>query len=303
MRCWIYSEHGGSHGPQTLTEAIKNSCDAFFYQYGNAAGIDAIDAVGKTLGLGEASGIELTNEASGILPSPTWLRTTHDERWSQGQTANSSIGQGYVLATPLQMAMVAATVANGGISYQPSLIHQIQEPDGTSVRRPEKIRGDLTKMNNLTPDQIEIVRKGMWRVVNDTGTGARAKVPGVTVAGKTGTAQAWTDGEKDDNAWFIAFAPYDHPKLALAVLVQGGKAGGEVAAPIAAKIIEESLALEHGYDPEIKPLDPGIGNFKAVDRVDFKNSTVPAQLCVDRRRNLRQHSGRRRAKTFQTKTD
>ena len=278
MRCWIFSEHGGTHGRQTLTEAIMNSCDAFFYQYGNAAGIDAIDAVGKTLGLGEASGIELTNESSGILPSPTWLRTTHDERWSQGQTANSSIGQGYVLATPLQMAMVAATVANGGISYQPSLIHQIQEPDGTSVRRPEKIRGDLRKMNNLTPDQIELVRKGMWRVVNDTGTGGRAKVPGVTVAGKTGTAQAWTDGEKDDNAWFIAFAPYDHPKLALAVLVQGGKAGGEVAAPIAAKIIEESLALEHGYDPEIKPLDPGVGNFKAVDRVDFKNSTVPAQF-------------------------
>jgi penicillin-binding protein 2 len=279
MRCWIQSEHGGSHGPQTLTEAIKNSCDAFFYQFGNAAGIDAIDAVGKTLGLGETAGLELTNEASGILPSPTWLRTTHDERWSQGQTANSSIGQGYVLTTPLQMAMVAATVANGGVSFQPSIIHQIQEPDGTSVRRPEKIRGDLKKMNNLTPEQIEIVRKGMWRVVNDSGTGARAKVPGVTVAGKTGTAQAWTDGEKDDNAWFIAFAPYDHPKLALAVIVQGGKAGGEVAAPIAAKIIEESLALEHGYDPEIKPMDPGIGNFKAVDRVDFKNSTVPAKFA------------------------
>ena len=278
MRCWIQAEHGGTHGPQTLTEAIKNSCDAFFYQYGNAAGIDSIDSVGKSLGLGEVSGIELTNEAPGILPSPEWLRTTRNERWSQGQTANSSIGQGYVLATPLQMAMIAATVANGGRSYQPSLVYQIQEPDGTSVRRPDKIRGDLTKMNNLTPDQIEIVRKGMWRVVNDSGTGARAKVPGVTVAGKTGTAQAWTDGKKDDNAWFIAFAPYDHPKLALAVIVQGGKAGGEVAAPIASKIIEESLALERGYDPDLKPIDPGIGNFKAVDRVDFKNSTVPAQL-------------------------
>ena len=303
MRCWIQSEHGGSHGPQTLTEAIKNSCDAFFYQYGNAAGIDAIDAVGKTLGLGEATGIELTNEASGILPSPTWLRSSHDERWSQGQTANASIGQGYVLATPLQMAMVAATVANDGVSYQPSLVHQIQEPDGTSVRRPEKIRGDLKEMNNLTPDQLEIVRKGMWRVVNDSGTGGRAKVPGVVVAGKTGTAQAWTDGEKDDNAWFIAFAPYDHPKLALAVIVQGGNAGGEVAAPIAAKIIEESLALEKGYDPEIKPMDPGIGNFKAYDRVDFKNTTVPAKFAstdeetsdstpVD---DERKHSKRKRA--------
>jgi penicillin-binding protein 2 len=279
MRCWIQAEHGGSHGPQTLTEAIKNSCDAFFYQYGNAAGIEAIDAVGKTLGLGEVSGIELTNEASGILPSPEWLKSSHNQRWSQGQTANTSIGQGYVLATPLQMAMIGATVANGGISYQPSLVYQIQEGDGTAVRRPEKIRGDLTKANKLSAEQIEIVRKGMWRVVNDSGTGTRAKVPGVTVAGKTGTAQAWTEGKKDDNAWFIAFAPYEHPKLALAVLVQGGKAGGEVAAPIAAKIIEECLALERGYDPQIKPMDPAVGNFKEVDRVDFKNSTLPAQLA------------------------
>jgi penicillin-binding protein 2 len=278
MRCWIQAEKGGSHGPQTLSEAIKNSCDAFFYQYGNAAGIEAIDAVGKTLGLGETSGIELTNEAPGILPSPEWLKSTHNQRWSQGQTANSSIGQGYVLATPLQMAMIAATVANGGVSYQPSLVYQIQEGDGTAVRRPGKIRGDLSSSNKLTADQIEIVRKGMWRVVNDSGTGTRAKVPGVTVAGKTGTAQAWTEGKKDDNAWFIAFAPYEHPKLALAVLVQGGKAGGEVAAPIASKIIEESLALERGYDPEIKSMDPAVGSFKEVTRVDFKNSTVPAQF-------------------------
>ena len=279
MRCWIQAEHGGSHGPQTLTEAIKNSCDAFFYQYGNAAGIDAIDAVGKTLGLGEVSGIELTNEAPGILPSPEWLKSSHNQRWSQGQTANTSIGQGYVLTTPLQMAMIAATVANGGISYQPSLVYQIQESDGTAVRRPEKIRGDLTKANKLSSDQVEIVRKGMWRVVNDSGTGTRAKVPGVTVAGKTGTAQAWTEGKKDDNAWFIAFAPYEHPKLALAVLVQGGKAGGEVAAPIAAKIIEECLALERGYDPQIRPMDAAVGSFKEVDRVDFKNSTIPAQFA------------------------
>ncbi len=279
MRCWIQAEHGGSHGPQTLTEAIKNSCDAFFYQYGNAAGIEAIDAVGKTLGLGEVSGIELTNEAPGILPSPEWLKSSHNQRWSQGQTANTSIGQGYVLTTPLQMAMIAATVANGGISYQPSLVYQIQEGDGTAVRRPEKIRGDLTKANKLSSDQVEIVRKGMWRVVNDSGTGTRAKVPGVTVAGKTGTAQAWTEGKKDDNAWFIAFAPYEHPKLALAVLVQGGKAGGEVAAPIAAKIIEECLALERGYDPQIRPMDAAVGSFKEVDRVDFKNSTIPAQFA------------------------
>jgi penicillin-binding protein 2 len=278
MKCWI-ADKGGSHGTQTLTEAIKNSCNAYFYQYGNAAGIDAIDKVGATLGLGQTSGVELSGEDPGLLPSPEWLRVTRNEKWSQGQTANTSIGQGYVLASPLQMAMVAATVANGGTVYRPSLIYEVQEADGTMIRRPEKIRGDLKKDNNLSKEDIELVRRGMWRVVNDPGgTGSRAKIPGIVVAGKTGTAQFWRDGKKDNHTWFIAFAPYDNPKIALAVLVQGAKAGGQVPAPIAAKLIEEILALDKGYDPGLKALDPAIGNFNFVETIDFKDNNIPAEL-------------------------
>ena len=278
MKCWI-ADKGGSHGTQTLTEAIKNSCNAYFYQYGNAAGIEAIDKVGSTLGLGQTSGVELSGEDPGLLPSPEWLRVTRNEKWSQGQTANTSIGQGYVLASPLQMAMVAATVANGGTVYRPSLIYKVQEADGTAIRKPEKIRGDLKKDNNLSKEDIELVRRGMWRVVNDPGgTGSRAKIPGIVVAGKTGTAQFWRDGQKDNHTWFIAFAPYDNPKIALAVLVQGAKAGGQVPAPIAAKLIEEILALDKGYDPGLKPLDPAVGNFKFVETIDFKDSNLPAEL-------------------------
>jgi penicillin-binding protein 2 len=264
MHCW------GVHGKQDLVEAITHSCDAYFYQYGNAAGIDAIDQVGKTLGLGEPSGIELSDEDPGVLPTPTWLRTTKNERWSQGQTANASIGQGYVLASPLQMAMVAASVANGGTCYQPTLIHQIQQSDGTIIRRPTKIRGDLIRDNHLSKEQIELVRKGMWDVVNaDDGTGQQGAVPDVQVAGKTGTAQFWRSGKKDNHTWFLAFAPYDHPKIALAVLIQGGKSGGGVAAPMAAEIIKQVLALENGYDPGLKRLDPAIGNYKLVNSVSF----------------------------------
>jgi penicillin-binding protein 2 len=277
MKCWI-AEKRRSHGPQTLTDAIKNSCNAYFYQYGNAAGIEAINKVGATLGLGEPSGIELTGEDPGLLPSPDWLRVNKYKKWSQGQTANTSIGQGYVLANPLQMAMIAATVANGGTAYRPSLIYQIQEADGTMIRRPAKIRGNLLKENGIRKDQIELIRRGMWRVVNDPGgTGARARIPGITVAGKTGTAQFWRDGDKDNHTWFIAFAPYESPKIAMAVLVQGAKAGGQVPAPIAAKIIEEILALDRGYDPGVQALAPAVGNFNFVESIDFRDTVVRAQ--------------------------
>ena len=277
MKCWI-AEKRRSHGPQTLTDAIKNSCNAYFYQYGNAAGIEAIKKVGATLGLGEPSGIELTGEDPGLLPSPDWLRVNKYKKWSQGQTANTSIGQGYVLANPLQMAMIAATVANGGTAYRPSLIYQIQEADGTMIRRPAKIRGNLLKENGIRKDQIELIRRGMWRVVNDPGgTGARAQIPGITVAGKTGTAQFWRDGDKDNHTWFIAFAPYESPKIAMAVLVQGAKAGGQVPAPIAAKIIEEILALDRGYDPGVQALAPAVGNFNFVESIDFRDTVVRAQ--------------------------
>jgi penicillin-binding protein 2 len=263
MHCW------GVHGEQTLVEAIKHSCDAFFYQYGNAAGIDAIDRVGRALGLGETSGVELTDEDPGLLPSPDWLQTTKTEKWSQGQTANTSIGQGYVLASPLQMAAIAATVANGGICYQPTLIYQIKGPDGKIAPRPARIRSDLTRDLGLSRDQIELVRRGMYEVVNaEDGTGKAGAVPGIQVAGKTGTAQFWRSGIKDDHVWFLAFAPYDHPKYALAVMIEGGKSGGGVAAPMAESILEKIFALDHGYNPGLKSLSPAMGNFKMFDSVN-----------------------------------
>jgi len=150
------------------------------------------------------------------------------------------------------------------------LIHQIQQSDGTIIRRPTKIRGDLTRDNKLTKEQIELVRKGMWGVVNaDDGTGKQGAVPGVQVAGKTGTAQFWRSGKKDNHTWFLAFTPYDHPKIALAVMIEGGKSGGGVAAPMAAEIIKQVLALDNGYDPGLKRLDPAIGNYKLVNSVSF----------------------------------
>jgi len=295
FHCWI-AEKGGSHGTIGLTEAIKVSCDCYFYQYGNAAGIDEIDDTAKMLGMGEKSGIELSDDAPGVIPGPDWLAEhLPREKWSQAQTANASIGQGYVLASPLQMAMDYATVANGGISYYPRLIHAVLTPDGKPVIDDEtgkevvpaepKIRADLRK--DFTKQQIDMVRYGLWKVVNEPGgTGSVAKLKGTVVAAKTGTAQAWRGKTKDTIAWFCCFAPYDKPRYSVAVMVNGGEHGGTVAGPIAARILDECVALQQGtYTPELKPLTPAHKDnpFAMIPAVNYKNSAPALGQTDDER--------------------
>jgi penicillin-binding protein 2 len=283
FHCWI-SEKGGAHGTLGLTDAIKVSCDSFFYQYGNAAGIDSIDTTGKMLGLGEESGIHLTGEQAGVLPGPEWMQVHHpQERWSQAYTANVSIGQGYDLVTPLQLAMAYATAANGGVCYYPRLIDKALNQDGSpvldehgkiAVPQTPRVRTDLR--NEFTPDQIELVRKGLWKVVNeDGGTGGRARLKGVQVAGKTGTAQASDHGHKDTIAWFACFAPFDNPKYVVAVMVQGGEHGGGVAGPVATRIMERTLALDEGkFDMQVTWLAPAhkANPFQMIKDVDYHNA-------------------------------
>src|SRR6476659_2113702 len=133
FHCWI-GEKGGSHGTIGVADAIKVSCNSFFYQFGNAAGIDAIDETGGSLGLGQSSGIEITSESPGVLPGPEWMKVHYPrERWSSAYTANVSIGQGYDLVTPLQLAMVYATVGNGGVSYYPKLVYSVTDANGKPV--------------------------------------------------------------------------------------------------------------------------------------------------------------------------
>lgn len=267
FKCWI-AEKGGSHGTLGLSDAIKVSCNAFFYQYGNAAGGDTLERVGGVLGIGRRYEIGLSDEKEGCMPGPRWMAARHSgEKWTSAQTANTSIGQGYVLASPLQMAMAYATVANGGIAYEPRLIKKVLEPDGTptldengkvAVPDQPKIRS-----TEFPPDQIAIVRQGLWNVVNETGgpggggTGRSAQIKGTVVAGKTGTAQATDRGQKEHIAWFCCFAPYDKPKYVVVVMVQGGEHGGSVAAPVASHILEQALAMDAGkLTVELKPLAP-----------------------------------------------
>src|SRR5512132_3086961 len=264
FRCWVAAKHY-THGTIGLADALKVSCDSFFYQYGNAASIQSIDHIGKMLGIGEESGLQLTGEQSGNMPGPEWMQIHHpQERWSQAQTANVSIGQGYTLVSPLQLAMAYVAIANGGICYYPRLVDKVLKQDGSPVldeqgnpaAPPPRVRSDLRQ--EISPDQIELVRKGLWKVVNeDGGTGGRARLKEWVVAGKTGTAQATVRGHKDTTAWFACFAPFENPKYVVAVLVHGGEHGGSVAGPIADRILERSLALDEGkFDMQVAWLAP-----------------------------------------------
>lgn len=284
MKCWIAAK-GGSHGTLELSDALMQSCNCFFYQYGNAAGIDNITRAGKMLSLGERTGIELDDEDTGILPNPSWLRVHHpDQRWSNGHTANTSIGQGMVLATPLQMASVCATVASGK-SFLPHLLKEVVDGSTVVLDNKPKVRTDLSQ---FFPDKdLDLVRLGMWKVVNaPSGTAKTARIPGVEVAGKTGTAQNWRRDEhgarvQDNHTLFISFAPFKNPKYAVCILVQGGKSGGGCAAPVAHRVLEQALALDNGYKPTIEPLKEVTGNFNKIESVTYPEFTMAATTPSD----------------------
>jgi len=284
MKCWVLTAKPPlpPHGHQDLSTAIKNSCDPFFYQYGNAAGIDQIDALGAMLGLGQKIDLPLNGVASGVMPGVPWLAQNYPrERWTPGYTANTAIGQGYVLATPLQVAVMASAVANWGTVYQPRLVKQVVDADGKVLREDHPAVHDNILKNGITAEQFEKVRKGMWRVVNDPdGTARKARVKGVEVAGKTGTAQFWRNGIKDYHTWFVCFAPYEKPRYVVCVLVQGGKSGGSVPAPISAKILEQIFAMENGQEVKLEFLEPAKGNFQPIAGVDFSQS-FPTQFGAD----------------------
>ena len=284
MKCWI-AEHGGAHGTLNLTGAIKNSCNSYFYQWGRDAKLINYEKIGEALGLGMRSGLPLSGESTGALPGPKWLaahgQSAQEKTW--GHIANTAIGQGSVLASPLQMAIVASTVANGGTSYYPRLVSRLVDAAGNDLRDEQgnlvvpiepKVRANLATMG-LTASDIETVRQGMWKVVNEQGgTGSKARIKGVEVAGKTGTAQFWrkenNERIKDNHVWFMCFAPYKQPKYAVVVMIQGAKSGGGVAAPVAHKILTESLALEAGYTPKIAWMDPIPGHLKQIAEISLK---------------------------------
>ena len=235
-RTWKDWKPGG-HGHLDLRGAIMHSCDIFFYQYGLKVGPEAIARYAKAFGLGAPTGIELASERAGLVPSPSG-RKERGRVWHSGETLNISIGQGALLVTPLQVARMTSAIANGGILWKPRLIQRVERPDGKLAYSES---GKMTGQVDLSPVIWAYLRHAMSGVVNEGGTGAAARLPGLEIAGKTGTAQTVANSKSEqgqDHAWFAAFAPANDPQVVVVVMVEGGGHGGSVAAPIARQIFQ-----------------------------------------------------------------
>jgi penicillin-binding protein 2 len=241
FRCW----RKGGHGAMALHDALVQSCDVYFYQAGQRLGVDGIADYSHRFGLGLPTGILLDHEKAGIIPSTEWKQKRFKQPWFAGETLSVAIGQGYVTTTPLQLAQYAAILANGGTRYRPQYVKRIEAADGTLVH---ELTPEVLGETGIKPSTFARIREAMRDVVmTERGTGTKARVAGIEVAGKTGTAQSVGERDKgardartrQDHALFIAFAPVEKPEIAVAVIVEhAGEHGGTVAAPMAQQVME-----------------------------------------------------------------
>jgi len=230
--CWRKK----GHGVVSLHKAIVESCDVYFYEVGRRLGIDRIYDYATSFGLGKETGLELVKERTGLIPNTKWKQEKKKLPWFLGETFNTAIGQGYVSTTPAQMALVTSVIANGGNIYKPTFIKDTMPL--------------VTGKAKVRPETLEIIKKALYGVVNETGgTGWAGKSQVINIGGKTGTAQVvaikkdsqYIPEKFRDHAWFVAFAPIEAPEVALAVFVEHGGHGGVAAAPIAKRAIEGYL--------------------------------------------------------------
>jgi len=251
FHCW----KRWGHGALTLVEALSQSCDVYFYELARKVGVDAIAAMARRFGLGTATGIDLPGERAGLVPDKAWKRTALDARWHQGETLVVGIGQGFLQATPLQLAVMTARIATGR-AVLPQLVR------GEAAQSAQATTGSAPPIG-VSEAALTFVRRGMFEVVNGAHGTARAyklRMGGLAMAGKTGTSQVrrisrserqtglrkneekpW---EERDHALFVGFAPYHEPRYAVAVVVEHGGSGSTSAAPIARDVLAKTLELD-----------------------------------------------------------
>ncbi len=246
------------HGPTDVYKALKRSVDVYFYQIATQLDIDKLAEYANMFGLGEKTGIPLSRETSGLIPTKEWKLKRSGEEWQLGETVSCVIGQSYVLATPLQLAMAYASIANGGTLYRPHLIKEIFSNNGEIVK---KFEPEVVHQAKVSEETLKAIRKGLYQVANDPeGTAFWYKGFGLQMAGKTGTAQVRSMTSKElfskceempykdrNHGLFVGYAPYDNPQVAVAAVVEHGCHGSSAAAPVVRDIITTYMKK---YDPE-----------------------------------------------------
>lgn len=235
FHCWNRS----GHGTETLITGLRDSCNAVFYSLGQRLGPAKISEYSKRFGLGEKTGIDLLGEEKGLLPSPDWKMKNYHEEWYPGETLNMSIGQGYHLTTPIQLAQMVSAAVNGGSVYKPYIVNRIVSPNGQLIKQ---FQPYLKETITIAPDNLAMVKEGMRQVVEKGTASAAFNGFPITAGGKTGTAQAGPG--KGDHAWFASAAPLDNPELVVVVFVEEGLHGSSTAAPVARRVYEAYFGLQ-----------------------------------------------------------
>ncbi len=235
----------GGHGTLNVVQAISRSCDVFFYKVGFELGITRLDRYAAAYGIGAQTGIDLPGETIGTLPTPDWKKRAYDDQWYAGDTVNMAIGQGYVEVSPIQLLRVVTAVANGGTLYRPFLLADVRDAHGhVAARSQPVVEGHVPVPEN----DLQLVREGMLGAIESPyGTAYNVLIPGFHYAGKTGTVEnvrTPDNPEGRNHAWFVCFAPYDHPQIAVVVFMEkSGGFGAVNAAPVAQDIVESYFRL------------------------------------------------------------
>jgi penicillin-binding protein 2 len=248
FRCW----KKGGHGSVDMRHAMEQSCNVYYYTLGNMLGVDKIHKWATLLGLGGKTGIDLPNEVEGLVPSTEWKRQRYNEKWYAGETISVAIGQGQVSITPVSMALMMSTVANGGTRWVPHLLKAVDEGNGWKPVQPPAPKSRV----QLKSETVKALHDGLFLVVNGAGTGGRARIQGRDVSGKTGTAQVIsltggkqaagrTDRDLRDHGWFVFFAPRDNPEIAGVVFTEHSEHGFN-SAPIAKYVMETYFNKKEG---------------------------------------------------------
>ena len=238
----------GGHGYVDMTKSIVVSCDTYYYMLAGDTDIDDTYAFMSQFGFGHKTGIDIEGELVGVLPSRAWKRERFHDKWYLGDSISAGIGQGYNAFTPIQQAAAIAMIANNGVAFAPHLVKSVEDVRDGSVRQ---IASQPTRTLNVKPEHLELIKNALVGVARE-GTSAKVFVGAQYVsAGKTGTSQVYSlKGEKystkvderlRDHAWYVAYAPADHPRIAIAVLVENGGFGADAAAPIARAVFDYYL--------------------------------------------------------------